>query len=305
MLKLSCHHASLGVHLQRERKERKLTQSDLAQQAQVSLPTLRLLEHGQGNLTSLWAVLHTLRLDITGRNLPPGQHIGARILTLRQRKGISQRALSQLVGVSHPTLLALERHGTGRVHTLERVLVALGAGASLAPRGQTPALYVHAEHASHHQGWDTPKEVLEPLYSVFGGFDLDPCSPTSHGRTAPVRATAHYTETDDGLSLPWFGVTFMNPPYGRSLSRWTAKAKAEVEQGNAAVVVGLLPARPDTHYWHRDIARAARVFFLKGRFKFGHAEHVAPFPSCLVVWGASEEVITAIHTAFPEAWLSR
>jgi hypothetical protein len=76
----------------------------------------------------------------------------------------------------------------------------------------------------------------------------------------------------------------MNPPYGRSIHHWTAKAKAEVEQGNA-VVVGLIPARPDTRYWHRDIAGSASIFFLKGRLKFGNAEQVAPFPSCSQVQG--------------------
>src|SRR4051812_6882691 len=97
----------------------------------------------------------------------------------------------------------------------------------------------------------------------------------------------------------------MNPPYGRCLSRWTAKAKSEVAQGNAEMVIGLLAARPDTTYWHRDIAGSASVFFLKGRLKFGNAELAAPFPSCLVVWGASDEVITALQAALPEAWLSR
>ena len=81
--------------------------------------------------------------------------------------------------------------------------------------------------------------------------------------------------------------------------------KAEVEQGNAKVVVGLLPARPDTRYWHQDIAGAASVFFLKGRLTFGNAEQVAPFPSCLVLWGGSEEVITAIQAVLPDAWLSQ
>jgi len=131
MRKLPWPSTSLGMHLQQARNACQCTQRTLAQQAHVSPPTLRLLEHGQGNLTSFWAVLHTLNLDIVGRNLPPGPHIGERILTWRQRKGMSQRELSQFVGVSPPTLLALERHGTGRVPTLERVLVALGAGASL------------------------------------------------------------------------------------------------------------------------------------------------------------------------------
>jgi transcriptional regulator with XRE-family HTH domain len=126
MLKLSCHYTSLGSRLKRERQDRKLTQQDLARQAMLSMPTIRLLESGQGNLTTFWTVLHTLNLDIVGRNLPPGQHIGERIITLRKRKGVSQRELIKLIGVSQPTLIELERHATGRLQTLDRVLTILG-----------------------------------------------------------------------------------------------------------------------------------------------------------------------------------
>jgi hypothetical protein len=38
--------------------------------------------------------------------------------------------------------------------------------------------------------------------------------------------------------------------------------------------------------------------------KCGNVDVPAPFPSCLVVWGGSDEVITAIQAALPEAWLS-
>ena len=72
MLKLPLYAISpLGTALQRARK---LSQSDLAQQALISIPTIHLLENGQGNLTSLWTVLHTLNLDIMGRNLPRGKY---------------------------------------------------------------------------------------------------------------------------------------------------------------------------------------------------------------------------------------
>jgi transcriptional regulator with XRE-family HTH domain len=305
MFKLPFHPTSLGVHLQRERKDQQLTQSDLAQQAQVAIPTLRLLEQGQGNLTTFWTVLHALNLDIMGRNLPPGERMGERIVTLRKRKGMSQRALASLIEATQPTLIALERHCTGRLYTLDRVLTVLGAGAYLAPIGAQQSFYTHAGNSATSETWTTPKELLEALYSVFGGFDLDPCSPTSNSRTAPVRTKVHYTETDDGLSLPWFGTVFMNPPYNRSLSRWTAKVKAEVDQGNADMVIGILPARLDTRYAHRDIKGSASVFFLKGRLNFGNVGQPAPFPSCLVVWGASDEVMTAIQAVLPDAWLSR
>src|SRR5262245_49718968 len=151
--KLSFHHASLGVHLKRERIDRKLSQSDLAQKAQIAIPTIRLLETGQGNLTTFWAVLHVLNLAVVGRNLPPGESIGERIITLRKRKGMSQRALASIIETTQPTLIALERHCTGRLHTLDRVLVALGAGAYLAPIGSVKAFFTHAGNSATSETW--------------------------------------------------------------------------------------------------------------------------------------------------------
>jgi transcriptional regulator with XRE-family HTH domain len=148
MLKLSFHHTSLGIHLQQARKDRQLTQSALAQQAMISIPTIRLLENGQGTLTSFWSVLEALNVEIAGRNLPAGESIGERIITLRKRKGISQRQLVQVVNISQPTLIELERHCTGRLPTLDRVLTVLGAGAYLASPGSPQAFYVHAGNSS-------------------------------------------------------------------------------------------------------------------------------------------------------------
>ena len=305
MLKLSFHRTSLGVHLKRERKDRQLTQSNLAQQAQVAIPTLRLLESGQGNLSTFWAVLHVLNLAIVGRNLPPGESIGERIVTLRKRKGMSQRALASIIETTQPTLITLEKHSRGRLQTLDRVLTVLGAGAYLAPQGSVKAFYVHAGNSSTSENWETPKDLLQRLYSVFGAFDLDPCSPCSNSRTAPVRAKVHYTQDDDGLSLPWFGHVFCNPPYGRALCHWVTKAYEESRCGNTQTIMMLIPARTDTKFWHQSIVGKATIFFLKGRLKFGNAEQVAPFPSCLVIWGGSDEVITALEAVLPEAWLSQ
>jgi phage N-6-adenine-methyltransferase len=306
MLKLPLYAISpLGTALQRERKARKLSQSDLAQQALISIPTIHLLENGQGNLTSFWTVLHTLNLDIMGRNLPPGESMGKRIVTLRKRKGMSQRALASIIETTQPTLIALERHATGRLQTLDKVLVALGAGAYLAPQGNVKTFFTHAGNSSTSETWTTPKELLEPLYSVFGVFDLDPCSPSSNSRTAPVKAKVYYTEADDGLSLPWFGNVFCNPPYGRALRHWVTKAYEESRCGNTQTIVMLIPARTDTTFWHQSIVGKAAILFLKGRLKFGHTEQVAPFPSCLVLWGGSDDLVTKLQAALPEAWLSQ
>jgi phage N-6-adenine-methyltransferase len=183
------------------------------------------------------------------------------------------------------------------------MLTVLGAGAYLAPRGDARAFFTHAGNSSMGQMWQTPEVLLEALAAVFGRFDLDPCAPKKT-RTR-VKAKIHFTSEDDGLSLPWHGTVFVNPPYGRTLSRWVEKAHHEVRDGRAKTVVALLPARPDTAYWHQHVARHAVVYFLRGRLKFGDGTQSAPFPSALVVWGGNPEVISALDSTLAGAWRAR
>lgn len=72
--------------------------------------------------------------------------------------------------------------------------------------------------------------------------------------------------------------------YGREIGPWVEKARREAERG--ALVVGLLPARTDTVWFHEYVYRAAtEIRFLKGRLKFEGAAASAPFPSMIAVWG--------------------
>ncbi len=295
----------LGASLREERKRARWTQAELARRACLSAKTVGLLERGSGNLGSWYAVLRVLGLEVAGRHLPcgDGKSFGQQLATLRRRRGLGLRDLAQSVGVSPSTLVALERDGTGRLATLEHVLVVLGAGAYLAPCGRPKAFYTHAGNSSTHQAWETPAALLEALASVFKRFDLDPCA--ARKSRSRVRARVHFTHEDDGLTLPWHGVVFVNPPYGRTLGLWVAKACREVEEGRARTVVALLPARPDTAYWYEHVASRAVVYFLRGRLRFSDGEQAAPFPSALVVWGAEPETILALDRALPDAWRTR
>jgi len=131
--------------------------------------------------------------------------------------------------------------------------------------------------------WRTPWELFRELAREFGPFELDPAA-TAENALAP----AYFTVETDGLAQDWAPATvFLNPPYGRRISRWIAKAAHEAELG--ARVVALIPARTDTSYWHRYIhGRATLVRFLEGRVRFvrpGGRAAPAPFPSAVVVWG--------------------
>lgn len=132
--------------------------------------------------------------------------------------------------------------------------------------------------------WGTPPEVFEPLLAEFG-MDLDVCA--SPGREL---LPCYYSPENNGLSRPWASLAacaWMNPPYGRTISAWVAKAVEEAQRG--CTVVALLPARTDTRWWHDHvIGSGAEVRFLRGRVRFiaadGKRRASAPFPSAVVIF---------------------
>lgn len=121
--------------------------------------------------------------------------------------------------------------------------------------------------------------MFAALAAEFGPFDLDPCATAEN-----AKCTRYYTMADDGLSQPWTGRIWLNPPYGRTIGGWMAKARAEAANGNAERVVCLVPAKPDTRWWRESAPAAALVRFWPGRIAFGDAGP-APFPSAVIVFG--------------------
>jgi hypothetical protein len=118
-----------------------------------------------------------------------------------------------------------------------------------------------------------------------------------------VKAKLRYVVGDDGLSLPWKASSvFLNPPYGRGLVSWVARADQESALGRAGVIFALVPARSDTGWWHNHIAGRADVWMLRGRLSFGKGGQPAPFASAIVVWRATEGHRTRMAAAFPDAW---
>lgn len=88
--------------------------------------------------------------------------------------------------------------------------------------------------------WLTPPEILRAL----GAFDLDPCCPpampwkTAAQMIAPPR---------DGLSEPWMGRVWLNPPFGNRAAAWLAKL---AEHGNG---IALIPARTETGMFYTSV----------------------------------------------------
>ena len=153
--------------------------------------------------------------------------------------------------------------------------------------------------SSKKMDWPTPRSVVAKAAQILeiDEFDLDVAADFLN-----KKARFFYDERDDGLARPWshlIGVevahtyVWCNPPYGRSIPAWVEKAASEAEAGRATTAM-LIPARPDTRYFHRWIWNAEQgrprtgveVHFLPGRIKFEGAPDPAPFPSMIVIFHA-------------------
>ena len=130
--------------------------------------------------------------------------------------------------------------------------------------------------------WPTPEDFFA-LLDVEFEFDIDLCAADEN-----ALCSSFYTKADDALKKDWWrdGTKgFCNPPYGRcagGIGAFLAKGREAATNGMTAVF--LIPARPDTKWWHQHVMQADEVRLIAGRLKFGDGSGNAPFPSCIVVY---------------------
>jgi len=128
---------------------------------------------------------------------------------------------------------------------------------------------VKALTSSASNEWFTPVPYLNAVRQVLGEIDLDPAScPEANER---VKAATFYTEADDGLTRPWWGTCFLNPPYSRrdgksNQSLWTQKAIAEYMAGNVSEMIVLVNAQTGDG-WFQNLWNFP-ICFVDGRIHF-------------------------------------
>lgn len=129
--------------------------------------------------------------------------------------------------------------------------------------------------------WYTPDEVFLPLQAEFGPFDLDAAASAFN-----TKAPKFYSEDQNSLEQPWHGRVWCNPPY-RKLIDWCRKAWHEVTEGNADLVVMLLPNQTSTAWFHDYATKLGEVRFLRGRVSFGGTKNSPFFGSVVVIFRRS------------------
>lgn len=125
--------------------------------------------------------------------------------------------------------------------------------------------------------FNTPPELIEKISLLDdNGIGLDPCS----NDNSMVGARFSFDKASNGLNKSWrgHGLVFMNPPHSMSpnnIEPWVEKAWTEFMMPSALdealdddQFVALIPAKPDTAWFHDHIAPMPMKCFLRGRPKF-------------------------------------
>jgi hypothetical protein len=143
--------------------------------------------------------------------------------------------------------------------------------------------------------WYTPAWLFEALGAT---FDLDPCHPEGEPLVW-LPAGRVFTKADNGLVLPWSGMVWLNPPYGKQTSAWLHRMGAFSVAGKAQGI-GLVFARTGTSWFRETLTTAWAICFLGRRVSFvdrtgeppkragrnGKARRGTPgADSMLVAWG--------------------
>jgi DNA N-6-adenine-methyltransferase Dam len=102
-----------------------------------------------------------------------------------------------------------------------------------------------------HFEYYTPKKYIEAARRVLGNIDLDPASCPEANKV--VRAGKFFTAKDDGLTRPWRGRVFLNPPYCGLAGRFVDKLAAELQAGNIKAAIVLVNGYHTDMPWFRPL----------------------------------------------------
>lgn len=199
--------------------------------------------------------------------------------------GHSQRETADILGVNPSTVNDDLQGGRKRVGypTPEPASTAPDQGKAAGPVGYPTPPGPPAEeapappHVARNAGeseWYTPAEYIAAAVAVMGPIDLDPASVAEANQV--VGAAQFYTAEEDGLTRPWRGAVWLNPPYAQpACARFCARLAREWDAGALAAACLLVNNATETAWFQQAAGRAAALCFPLGRVRFWHPDREA------------------------------
>jgi phage N-6-adenine-methyltransferase len=125
--------------------------------------------------------------------------------------------------------------------------------------------------------WTTPQPIFDALDREFH-FAIDLCADYENAKCY------EFLDRRRSLSQSWdgAGVAWLNPPYGREISLWTAKALQTRRK-----IVSFLPGRTNAPWWHDHVMQAREIRFVRRKVSFANnngCKGVPPWGAVVVIW---------------------
>lgn len=158
----------------------------------------------------------------------------------------------------------------------------------------------HRAQGTSENEWYTPPEYIEAAREVFGAIDLDPASSAEAQKV--VKAAEFFTQESSGLTKPWHGRVWLNPPYAQpAIQQFVEKLVLEVTERRVERAILLTHNYTDTGWFHHAAQSCDAVCFTRGRIRFvsPSGEEASPTQGqAFFYFGDDRETFASVFSGF-------